>query len=37
MKQILETQRTFLREITVADAEQAYLLNLDPEVIQYTG
>jgi RimJ/RimL family protein N-acetyltransferase len=37
MKQILETQRTFLREITVSDAENAYVLNLDPEVIQYTG
>lgn len=37
MKKILETKRTYLREITGADAENAYLLNLDPEVIQYTG
>lgn len=34
---ILETRRTFLREITVDDSENAYLLNLDPEVIKYTG
>jgi [ribosomal protein S5]-alanine N-acetyltransferase len=34
---ITETTRLLLREITVADAEQAYLLNLDPEVIRYTG
>ena len=25
-----------LREMTTRDAEQAYLLNLDPEVIRYT-
>lgn len=37
MKWILETERLFLREHTEEDAEQAYLLNLDPEVIQYTG
>jgi [ribosomal protein S5]-alanine N-acetyltransferase len=34
---IAETDRLILREITPADAEQAYLLNLDPEVIRYTG
>ncbi|MBI3235835.1 MAG: GNAT family N-acetyltransferase [Bacteroidetes bacterium] len=34
---ILETNRLYLREITPDDAEQAYLLNLDPEVLQYTG
>ncbi len=34
---ILETKRTFLREITVEDSENAYSLNLDPEVIEYTG
>lgn len=34
---ILETARLILREMTPQDAEQAYLLNLDPEVIQYTG
>lgn len=37
MKTILETQRCYLRELTVADAQHFYLLNLDPEVIQYTG
>lgn len=26
-----------LREMTSEDAAQAYLLNLDPEVVQYTG
>ena len=34
---ILETPRLYLREITVEDAENAYLLNLDPEVVKYTG
>ncbi len=34
---ILETQRVYLREMTIEDAENAYLLNLDPEVIKYTG
>lgn len=34
---ILETNRLYLREITTNDAEQAYLLNLDPDVIKYTG
>jgi ribosomal-protein-alanine N-acetyltransferase len=34
---ILETQRLLLREITESDAENAYLLNLDPDVIKYTG
>jgi [ribosomal protein S5]-alanine N-acetyltransferase len=34
---ILQTQRLYLREITEADAENAYLLNLDPEVLKYTG
>lgn len=37
MKIILQTPRLYLREITTDDAENAYLLNLDPEVIQYTG
>ncbi len=32
-----ETERTLLREITPDDAEQAYLLNSDPLVIQFTG
>ena len=34
---VLETPRLILREITVEDAKVAYELNLDPEVIQYTG
>ena len=34
---ILETPRLYLREMTVDDAESAYQLNLDPEVIKYTG
>lgn len=34
---ILETNRLTLREITAEDAQSAYELNLDPEVIQYTG
>lgn len=34
---ILETERLYLREMTPEDAESAYLLNLDPEVIRYTG
>lgn len=37
MIKILETNRLYLREITPDDAEQAYLLNLDPEVVKYTG
>lgn len=34
---ILETNRLYLREMTPEDAENAYLLNLDPDVIKYTG
>lgn len=34
---ILETERLFLRELTPEDADFAYHLNLDPEVIRYTG
>lgn len=37
MKKILETQRLYLREMTINDAENAYELNLDKEVIKYTG
>ena len=33
----LETERLYLREITPADAQFAYDLNLDEEVIRYTG
>ncbi|MCD6069039.1 MAG: N-acetyltransferase [Bacteroidetes bacterium] len=34
---ILEPPRLALREFTEEDAENAYLLNLDPEVVRYTG
>lgn len=34
---IADTPRLILRNMTMYDAESAYLLNLDPEVIQYTG
>jgi RimJ/RimL family protein N-acetyltransferase len=33
----LETARTYLRNLTVADAEDFYAINLDPEVMKYTG
>ncbi len=34
---IVETERLYLREMTIKDAESAYLLNLDLEVLKYTG
>lgn len=34
---IAETERLILREMMASDAEKAYRLNLDPEVIKYTG
>jgi [ribosomal protein S5]-alanine N-acetyltransferase len=34
---ILETKRLYLREMTPDDAQKAFLLNLDPDVIKYTG
>ena len=34
---ILETERLYFREMTSADAESLYQLNLDPEVIKFTG
>ena len=33
----LFTERTYLREFTIDDAVYLYNLNLDPEVIQFTG
>jgi RimJ/RimL family protein N-acetyltransferase len=33
----LQTKRLYLRELTPDDAEAMYLLNLDEEVIRYTG
>lgn len=35
--QLLETKRTIMRNLTIDDADDFYALNLDPEVIQYTG
>lgn len=37
MKHILETDRLVLREFSLSDAEGMYALNLDPDVIRYTG
>ncbi|MNK32875.1 Spermidine N(1)-acetyltransferase [compost metagenome] len=37
MTKILETPRLYLREMTREDAESAFLLNSDPEVLRYTG
>lgn len=37
MKLIAETNRLILREFSALDAEGFYRLNLDPEVIRYTG
>lgn len=34
---IIETERLQLRELTVKDAENFYQLNLNPNVIRYTG
>lgn len=37
MVHILETDRLILRELVTTDAPDFFNLNLDPEVIQYTG
>lgn len=37
MKPILETPRLLLRELHPADAESFYRLNLNPNVMRYTG
>lgn len=34
---ILETERTYLRILTLKDAENLYNLNLDKEVLKFTG
>lgn len=34
---LFETERLYLREMTADDAENAYNLNRDPEVLKYTG
>lgn len=33
----IETQRTILRNLTIEDAEDFFALNLDKEVLKYTG
>ncbi len=33
----METARTFLRQLTTEDAENFYVLNLDLEVLKFTG
>ncbi len=37
MKPILETNRCYLRELSINDAQHFYDLNTDEEVIKYTG
>ena len=37
MKEILQTERLLLRELNPDDAENFYKLNLNPNVIKYTG
>lgn len=37
MKTMLETPRLILREFDPTDGPHAYALNLDPEVMRYTG
>jgi len=37
MQPILETPRLYLRQFQIEDATAFYNLNLDPEVIRYTG
>lgn len=36
-KTIIETERFIMRKFILDDAEAMYLLNLDPEVMKYTG
>ena len=37
MQPVITTDQLYLREFSPQDAETLYLLNLDPEVIQFTG
>lgn len=37
MKNVIETDCLLLRELTLHDAENFYHLNLNPNVIRYTG
>jgi ribosomal-protein-alanine N-acetyltransferase len=34
---VFETERLYFREMTANDAENAYQLNIDPEVMKYVG
>ena len=34
---VIKTARLNLRQLTIDDAENFYLLNLDPAVVRYTG
>jgi [ribosomal protein S5]-alanine N-acetyltransferase len=34
---VIETERLYLKEFSLSDAESMYALNLDPEVLKYTG
>ena len=34
---VIKTPRLYLRALTSEDAEDLYLLNLDPDVVRYTG
>lgn len=36
-KIVIETDRLYLTEFQLSDAEHMYRLNLDPEVLKYTG
>ncbi|MCW3167145.1 GNAT family N-acetyltransferase [Chryseobacterium sp. 09-1422] len=37
MKDVIETERLYLREFDISDAESFFELNLNPNVIKYTG
>lgn len=37
MSYLIETKRLYLRPFDIADGEAFYLLNTDPEVMQFTG
>lgn len=37
LKEILQTKRLILRELDISDAKNFYNLNLNPNVIKYTG
>lgn len=37
MKTVIKTERLYLRELNISDAESFYKLNLNPNVIKYTG